>query len=96
MSILRLVARFPFTLFGIASITALILTGSGTLPLKGIWHVLMLPSYILHVAVAAAAVALAGEPPEWLWLVSLPLQLMFFVFLDVQLARRRRGVVANE
>lgn len=89
VSLSRLIVRIPFTLFGIASITAALLTGSGTLPLKGVWHLLMLPSYILHVAVAAAAVALVREPPEWLWLVSLALQLTFFAFLDAQLARRR-------
>jgi hypothetical protein len=89
VSLLRLIVRIPFTLFGVASITAALLTGSGTLPLKGIWHVLMLPSYILHVAVAAAAVALVREPPEWLWFVSSSLQLTFFAFLDAQLARRR-------
>jgi hypothetical protein len=89
MSVLRLVARIPFTFFGIASIAALILTGSGTLPLEGFWHVLMLPSYLLHVAVAIVAIALVGDPPGWLWLVSLVFQLSFFAFLDVLLARYR-------
>jgi hypothetical protein len=89
MSVLRLIGRIPFTLFGIASITTLILTGSGALPLKGIWHFLMLPSYILHLAVTVLAVALVREPPGWLGLVSLSLQLACFALLDFLLARRR-------
>jgi hypothetical protein len=86
MGMLRLVSAVPFTLFGIAS-TVLVLTGYGVLPVEGVWRLWMLPAHIVHLGLVIAAVGLLGEPPSWLWILTLPLRIAPFTAFDLLVAK---------
>jgi hypothetical protein len=88
---LRLLGMGPFTLLGVISNAVLVLTASGVLPATGVWLMLMLPAYLVRLVVVMVAVALLGEPHQWLTVALMPLQLVPFAACDYLLARASRA-----
>jgi hypothetical protein len=84
----RFVLRIPFVLLGVGAHIVLLLAANGTLPLRGIWHVLMLPAYVMHLPlVIIAAQLFEAQAPIWYWVATAPVRIAPFILADVLLSR---------
>ena len=91
MAALARLSTVRFSVVGALSTCVLVLSGGGVVPAEGVWLLLMLPAYLVHLVITGVAVALIGDAPAWLNIVTLPLMLGSFAALDYFFWTRRKN-----